>query len=40
MGYIIGVYVKFGVGRATDEAAQECRHKYITREEAVGLLKI
>ena len=32
-------YVKFGVGRATDEAAQECRHKYITREEAVGLVK-
>ena len=32
-------YVKFGVGRATDEAAQECRHKYITRDEAVGLVK-
>ena len=31
-------YVKFGVGRATDEAAQECRHKYIT-EEVVGLVK-
>ena len=32
-------YIKFGVGRATDEAAQECRHKYITRDEAVSLVK-
>ena len=32
-------YVKFGVGRATEEAASECRHGYITREEAVNLVK-
>ena len=32
-------YVKYGVGRATDEAAQECRHDYITRDEATALVK-
>ena len=31
--------IKYGVGRATDEAAQECRHNYITRDEAVTLVK-
>jgi len=32
-------YVKYGLGRASDEAAWETRHKYINREEAINLVK-
>ncbi|HAW20653.1 MAG TPA: N-acetyl sugar amidotransferase [Flavobacteriales bacterium] len=32
-------YVKFGIGRATYDAAQEIRHRYISREEGVALVK-
>ena len=32
-------YVKFGIGRATEEASNELRHGYITRDEAVNLVK-
>ena len=32
-------FIKFGIGRTTEEASQECRHGYITREEAVNLVK-
>ena len=31
-------YIKFGIGRTTEEAANECRHSYITRDEAVNLV--
>ena len=31
-------YIKFGIGRTTEEAANECRHGYITRDEAVNLV--
>ncbi len=31
--------IKFGIGRATYDAAQEIRNKKITREEGVGLIK-
>lgn len=33
------MHVKFGVGRATDDAAQEVRNGEITREEGVSLVK-
>ena len=32
-------YIKFGIGRTTEEASNECRHGYITRDEAVNLVK-
>lgn len=32
-------YIKFGIGRATYDAAQEVRNEEITREEAVALVK-
>jgi len=32
-------YIKFGIGRATYDAAQEIRNKEITREEGVALVK-
>ncbi|KPK27761.1 MAG: LPS biosynthesis protein [Desulfobacterales bacterium SG8_35_2] len=32
-------YIKFGIGRATYDAAQEIRNKHITREEGVALVK-
>lgn len=32
-------YIKFGYGRATQDAAQEIRNKHITREEGVALVK-
>ena len=32
-------YIKFGIGRATYDAAQEVRNGKITREEAVYLVK-
>jgi N-acetyl sugar amidotransferase len=32
-------FIKFGIGRATYDAAQEIRNKKITREEGVGLVK-
>jgi N-acetyl sugar amidotransferase len=32
-------YIKFGIGRATYDAAQEIRNKHITRDEACALIK-
>lgn len=32
-------FIKFGIGRATDDASQEIRNKHITREEAKILVK-
>ncbi len=32
-------YIKFGVGRTTHESAEECRNGYITRDEAIKLVK-
>jgi N-acetyl sugar amidotransferase len=32
-------FIKFGFGRATDDAAQEVRNGHITREEAVSLIR-
>jgi N-acetyl sugar amidotransferase len=32
-------YIKFGIGRATYEAAQEIRNKHLTREEGLALVK-
>jgi hypothetical protein len=32
-------YIKFGLGRASYDAAQEVRNKKITRDEAIGLVK-
>lgn len=32
-------YIKFGLGRATYDAAQEIRNKHLTREEGVSLVK-
>ena len=32
-------YVKFGIGRATYDAAQEIRNHHITREEGVALVR-
>ena len=32
-------YIKFGLGRATYDAAQEIRNKHLTREEGVALVK-
>jgi N-acetyl sugar amidotransferase len=32
-------YIKFGYGRATQDAAQEIRHRHITREEGVALVR-
>lgn len=32
-------FIKFGFGRATDDAAQEVRNGHITREEAVALIR-
>ena len=32
-------YIKFGIGRATYDAAQEVRNKHLTREEAQALVK-
>lgn len=31
-------YIKFGYGRATQDAAQEIRHRHITREEGIALV--
>ena len=31
-------YIKFGIGRATYDAAQEIRNRHLTREEGVGLV--
>ena len=31
-------FIKFGIGRATYEAAQEIRNRHITREEGVALV--
>ena len=31
-------YIKYGIGRTTEEASNECRHGYITRDEAVNLV--
>ena len=31
-------YVKFGIGRTTEEASNELRHGYITRDEAINLV--
>jgi hypothetical protein len=32
-------FIKFGLGRATYDAAQEIRNKHLTREEGVALVK-
>ena len=32
-------YIKFGFGRATDDASHEVRDGHITREEAISLVK-
>ena len=32
-------FIKFGIGRATDDASQEIRNNHITREEGVSLVK-
>jgi len=32
-------YIKFGIGRAAYDAAQEIRHSYVTRDEGVALVK-
>ena len=32
-------FIKFGIGRATYDTAQEIRHRYIDREEGVALVK-
>lgn len=32
-------FIKFGIGRATYDAAQEIRNRHLTREEGVGLVK-
>ena len=32
-------FIKFGIGRATDDASQEIRNKHITRDEAKTLVK-
>ena len=32
-------YIKFGIGRATYDAAQEIRNKHITREEGIALVR-
>ena len=32
-------YIKYGIGRTTEEASNECRHGYITRDEAINLVK-
>ena len=32
-------YIKFGLGRATYDAAQEIRNKHLTREEAIALVR-
>ncbi len=32
-------FIKFGIGRATDDAAQEIRNNHITRDEACALVK-
>ena len=42
LGYILHYYttfMKFGIGRATYDAAQEIRNNHITREEWVGLVQ-
>lgn len=33
------LYVKFGIGRATEDSSQEIRHEDITRDEGVALVK-
>ena len=33
------MFLKFGIGRATSDAAHEIRDKHLTREEAVKLVK-
>ena len=33
------MYIKFGIGRASTDAAQEIRNKHLTREEGVALVK-
>ena len=32
-------YIKFGYGRATQDAAQEIRHRHITRDEGIALVR-
>ena len=32
-------FIKFGIGRATDEASQEIRNNHLTREEGMALAK-
>ena len=32
-------FIKFGIGRATDDASQEIRNNHITREEGISLVK-
>jgi len=32
-------FIKYGIGRTTEEASNECRHGYITRDEAINLVK-
>ena len=32
-------YIKFGIGRASYDAAQEIRNNHISREEAIALVK-
>jgi len=33
------MYIKFGIGRATDDASQEIRNNHITRDEGVRLVR-
>ena len=33
------MYIKFGIGRATSDAAHEVREGHITREEGIELVK-
>ena len=33
------MYLKFGIGRATSDAAHEIRDKHLTREEGVKLVQ-
>ena len=40
MGFIIiSRYIKFGLGRCTEEVSHEIRDKHLTREEGVRLIK-
>ena len=40
MFHYFTTYIKFGIGRATYDAAQEVRNGKITREEAVQLVRL